>query len=80
MGNMKIKLSYSGIGQLLRGEEMQGMVAEYGARAAGIAGDGYDYETHNTGQRQAANVFPASAKARSDNSRNNTLLKVLNLL
>ena len=80
MDNVKIKLSYSGIGQLLRGPEMKQLVEEYGARAAEIAGEGYSYESHNTGQRQAANVFPKTAAAKRDNYKYNTLLITMNLL
>lgn len=78
--NVTIKLSYKGIGQMLRGDEMKALVADYGERGAGIAGDGYSYDTHNTGQRQAATVFPADGRSANDNYRNNTLLKVINLL
>lgn len=80
MANMTIKLNYKGIGQMLKGEEMKALVAEYGERGAGIAGNGYSYDTHNTGQRQAATVFPADSVSANDNYRNNTLLKVINLL
>ena len=80
MDNMKLVLSYKGIGQMLRGDEMKELVTDYGKRAADAAGTGYGYDTHNTGQRQAATVFPTGAAARNDNYQNNTLLKVLNLL
>lgn len=80
MGKVKIKLSYSGIGQMLRGEEMKSLVSDYGEKAAGIAGSGYGHETHSTGQRQAANVFPSDRKSANNNYRNNTLLKTLGML
>ena len=75
MSNVKIKLSYSGIGAMLRGPEMASLVEEYGSKAATRAGEGYGYRVHNTGQRQACNVFPDSPRASSDNLKNNTLLK-----
>ena len=80
MGNVKIKLNYKGIGQMLQGEEMKNLVDGYGAQAAELAGQGYGHDTHNTGQRQAATAFPADAASARDNIRNNTLLKVLNKL
>lgn len=80
MNNMKLVLSYKGIGQMLRGDEMKDLVADYGKRAAEAAGNGYGYDTHNTGQRQAATVFPTSYAARKDNYGNNTLLKAINSL
>lgn len=75
MSNVKIKLSYSGIGAMLRGPEMRGLVEEYGSAAAARAGEGFGYRVHNTGQRQACNVFPENARASRDNLKNNTLLK-----
>ena len=69
-----------GQGKRDEAEEMKKLVAEYGQRGAEVAGSGYSYDTHNTGQRQAATVFPADAVSANDNYRNNTLLKVINLL
>ena len=80
MAKVTLKLDYKGIGQLMRGEEMRRLVADYGEKSAKIAGDGYDSRTHNTGQRQAVNVFPATGKAANDNYTNNTLLKTLGQL
>lgn len=75
MSKMKIKLDYQGIGQLLRGEEMKALVEERGSAAATRAGEGYNHRVHNTGQRQACNVFPEAFEASRDNLKNNTLLK-----
>ncbi len=73
----KIKLSYTGIGAMLKGDEMRQLVSDYGAQTALRAGDGYSYRVHNTGQRQAANVFPVTKEASNDNLANNTLLKAV---
>ena len=73
----KIKLSYEGIGQLLRGEEMKNLMERFGSETAHRAGEGYNYRVHNTGQRQAVNIFPDSREAAKDNLKNNTLLKSL---
>ncbi len=77
MSKATIKLDYHGIGEMLRGEEMERFVAEAGADRAKRAGSGYNFRTHNTGQRQAVNVYAETAEARADNLENNTLLKVL---
>lgn len=74
---VKVKLSYEGIGRLLRGEEMKNLMEQMGSQAASRAGEGYNYRVHDTGQRQAVNVFPETTKAREDNLKNNTLLKSL---
>lgn len=76
MNNVAIKLSYSGIGAMLRGEEMKQLVTEYASGVVQRAGTGFSMRVHNTGQRQAANVFPETAEASRDNLKNNTLLKV----
>ena len=73
--NVKVKLSYSGIGALMRGPEMAALMEQYGSAAAARAGDGYGYRVHNTGQRQACNVFPETKQASRNNLKNNTLLK-----
>lgn len=73
----RIVLSYSGIGAMLRGEEMKQLVSEYGMNAALRAGPEYSFRVHNTGQRQACNVFPTTKNASKDNLENNTLLKAV---
>ena len=73
----KVKLSYTGIGQLLRGEEMKNLMTQFGSDRAHRAGDGYNFRVHNTGQRQVVNIFPETYEAYKDNLQNNTLLKIL---
>jgi len=75
MNNVKIELSYKGIGQLLKGAEMRQLMEKYGSETAERAGAGYGYRVHNTGQRQAVNVFPETYSASRDNLENNTLLR-----
>jgi len=75
MNNVKIELSYKGIGQLLKGAEMRQLMEKYGSETAERAGAGYGYRVHNTGQRQAVNVFPETYSASRDNIENNTLLR-----
>lgn len=73
----KVKLSYTGIGQLLRGEEMKNLMEQFGADRANRAGEGYDYRVRNTGQRKAVSIFTATKEAYRDNLKNNTLAKIL---
>ena len=77
MNNVAIKMSYSGIGALLRGEEMKQMITEYAGGVVQRAGADFSFRVHNTGQRQAAKVFPTTKEASVDNLRNNTLLKAV---
>lgn len=76
MSNNKIVVLYDGVGALLRGNEMKDLVTNYAGEVLQRAGAGYSMRVHNTGQRQAANVFPETPEASKDNLQNNTLLKV----
>lgn len=77
MSKVKVKLIKSGVGELLRSEEVQNFVNDE-ARAVTIrAGDGYDAESHFTGQRHIVNIFATNKKAMLDNLKNNTLLRAL---
>lgn len=77
MSKIKVELDYAGIGQLMRSEGMAEAVSQKAAEIAARAGNDYAYRVHNTGQRQAANVYPDSLEAWRDNLENNTLLKAL---
>jgi len=77
MSNVKFELSYKGIGEILKGPDMESMLKEKGESIAGRCGTGYEARTHNSGQRQILNVYAADNKAKQDNLRNNTLLKNL---
>ena len=77
MDKVKIRISYEGVGQLLRGDEMRAFIGGYGMAAANRAGEHYGCRVHNTGQRQAANVFPIDREGHQDNLMNNTLLKCI---
>lgn len=73
----RIELDYAGIGQLLKGSEMQSAVEAKGREIAARAGDGYASDTHLSSQRWNANVYPVSAEAWLDSLEGNTLLKAL---
>lgn len=77
MNNVAIKLSYSGIGSMLRGEEMKQLITDYASGVVQRAGSDFSFRVHNTGQRQAANVYPTTKEASMDNLQNNTLLKAV---
>lgn len=77
MSKIRVELDYHGIGELMRGSGMAEAVSQKAAEIAGRAGDGYAYRVHDTGQRQAANVYPDTSEAWNDNLENNTLLKAM---
>ena len=78
MGNVRIRLDRGGIKALLNAPEVEALVKEHAAAVAGRAGDGYEAAPpHRTGQRWAANVYPATREAAIDNLENNTLLRAI---
>lgn len=78
MGKLiKFELNRSGVSELLKSPEMQGILQGYASRKASQAGEGYDSSVH-TGQKRAyANVYPTTKEAVHDNWDNNTLEKVI---
>lgn len=80
MGNVvKVRLNRSGVRELLKSGDMLAACAEQADRVRSACGDGYESNTH-VGNRATAMVWPQSAKARQDNYRNNTLVKVVESL
>lgn len=73
----EFKLNYEGVGQLLRGPEMQELISSIAQSRASEAGEGYGHREHDSGQRIIANIYPATKETFQDNLENNTLLKVL---
>lgn len=71
------KLNGSGVRDLLTGEEMQQVLAEYAGAVASRAGSGYAYRIGSYPERALANIYPTSEEAAFDNYENNTLLKAL---
>lgn len=77
MSKVRIELDTSAIDKFLKSAEMNDFISQYASQIAQRAGSGYAFSTHNTGQRVAANIYAQTAKARRDNQKNNTLLKVM---
>lgn len=77
MANLRVKLNRKGVRELMKSQELLDACVEVAKAKAAQAGDGYEADGGQVGKtRVSARVYPASAAARSDNSRNNTLLKV----
>ena len=77
MSKVKIELNRAGVGQILKGPEMQKVLESAAAGIVSRAGRGYAYRSHNTGERVIVNVYPETAEAARDNVNNNTLLKAM---
>jgi len=63
--------------QLLRSPEMQDIIEGLAEDVAGRAGEGYKINVEVKSRRVRANIYAATAEAKADNEKNNTLLKAL---
>lgn len=77
MSNFNLKLNSQGIQELLKGSEMQSILADIGRQKANAAGTGYGSAVHVFQKRAAVHVFPETYEAAQDNYENNTLIKVV---
>lgn len=74
---MRIKLNRKGVRELLKSQEIMDECVRVAREKASEAGAGYESDSGYVGKtRASAIVYPSSSAARSDNYRNNTLLKV----
>ena len=76
MSNIKVKLNYKGVQELLKSDDMKAILDDYANRVMKQLDDGYEIE-HRTTDRAVVAIGATTAKARVQNSRNNTLLKAL---
>lgn len=77
MGKFKFELDKAGVGQLLKGAEMQGVLNGYASASLSRLGDGYETETFVGFDRAHAIIKAVTPEARKENSENNTLLKAV---
>jgi len=77
VNNFELVLNDAGIQELLKGPEMQGILANIGRERATACGPGYMSEVHVFQKRAAVHVYTADYEAIQDNYENNTLLKVV---
>lgn len=76
MSKVTVKLNYKGVQELLKGDTMRNCLDEYADRVMKQLDDGYEVEHRDT-DRAVVSVGAVTAKARVQNSKNNTLLKAL---
>ena len=76
MSKVQVKLNYKGIQELLKSDAMRNCIDEYADRVMKQLDDGYEVE-HRETDRAVVSVGAVTAKARVQNSKNNTLLKAL---
>jgi hypothetical protein len=77
MSNVKCKLNYEGVGQLLKSDEMMAVCKEYADKALSSLGSGYQVTTKVGKTRVNAEVAATTYEARKENAENNSILKAL---
>ncbi len=75
--NIKFKLNYAGVGELLKSGEMQAVVNGLADSAANSLGDGFEAEHRIGAKRCYANVRAVTREAKKKNSETNCLLKAV---
>lgn len=76
MAKLRVKLNRKGVRELLKSQEIMDECVRVAQEKAAAAGPGYEADDGYVGKtRASAIVYPSSSAARSDNYRNNTLLK-----
>lgn len=73
--NLKVKLNYAAVGQLLRSSEVASYLMSVAGGVAAAAGD--EYMVVPNFDRVSVMVKPATERASQDNYENNTLLKAV---
>lgn len=77
MNKTKFVLNRSGVGVLLKGEEMKAMLEDITGSMVSRCGNGYEADVHNAGTRIIGSVAAETFEARRNNLKNNTILKSL---
>lgn len=77
MSKVKVKLNRSGVGQLLKGAEVQELLGSIASDIRAKAGDGYEQDSYVGKRRANAMVYADSIRAKRDNLKNNTLVKAM---
>ncbi len=75
---VRIELNQAAIRQqLLKSPATEAMCKKYAEEIAARCGDGYETKTYKTPTRMAAKVYADTFQARTDNLKNNTILKAV---
>jgi len=77
MAKVKIVLNRSGVRALLRSDESEAFCQALAQKAANSLGEGYEVSSYKGKNRVNASVRAETYQARSDNLKNNTILKAV---
>ena len=73
----KFVLNYAGVRALMQSEEMQGILKEKANNALNSLGEGYKSDTYVGKTRANVMVYADTYQAKSDNLKNNSILKAV---
>lgn len=77
MAKVKIVLNRSGVRALLRSDESEAFCQALAQKAADRLGEGYEVSSYKGKNRVNASVRAETYQAKSDNLKNNTILKAV---
>lgn len=77
MSDIEVRVNFEGVGQLLRGPEMEQLMRSYAESIQNRAGNGYMSDARKLGTRWISTVYTATREAMLDTAENNTLLKAI---
>ncbi len=72
-----LKLNRAGVRALLRSDEAESICRNFAQKAANSLGEGYEVSSYKGKNRVNASVRAETYQARSDNLKNNTILKAV---
>lgn len=75
MNKVKFELNRSGVASLMKSANMQKVLTGYATGIRNRSGSGYEQDIHVGKNRANARVWASTQQARSDNLKNNSLLK-----
>lgn len=77
MASVRVELNREGVRELLRSQEMMNICSEYANNALNKLGDGYEVTTHTGSNRVNAEVAAVTYAAKSENLKNNSIVKAV---
>lgn len=75
MSKLEFELNRAGVAALMKSGGMQKILKRHATRIKNRSGEGYEQDLYVGKNRANARVWPETTQAKSDNYKNNTLLK-----
>lgn len=75
MSKVRFELNRKGVADLMKSSEMQDVLEDYATGIKNRSGVGYEQDMHVGKNRANARVWADTQQAKSDNLKNNTILK-----